>query len=139
VRRSETPEIPDHVITFVEGELRDYPTNKRRRERLADELAERARDFRLEAPVRAPGSDPVFSAVSRLDKEPELAYLTRRLAIIDDALEALPERAARLVRFRYFRRMDPREAAERLGVGMRAFYTLRREAIWAIARQFGLV
>jgi DNA-directed RNA polymerase specialized sigma24 family protein len=139
VRRSEAPEIPDHVTKFVEGELRSYQSNKRRRERLADELAERARDFRLEAPVRAPGSDPVFAAVGRLEKEPELAYLTKRLATIDEAMDTMPDRVSRLVRLRYFRRLDPREAADMIGVGMKGFYALRREAIWTIARQFGLV
>jgi DNA-directed RNA polymerase specialized sigma24 family protein len=139
VRRSEAPEIPDHIIKFVEGELRSYKANTKRRDRLADELAERARDFRLEAPVRAPGSDPVLAAVGRLESEPELAYLTRRLAIIDEAMDTMPDRVSRLVRLRYFRRLDPREAADMIGVGMDRFYTLRREAIRTVARHFGIM
>ena len=130
------------IIAGIEHDLKRYKRWKARYKEIDDQL----KDVSIGTANYGAGggykgkSDPVASQViSRARLEQEKAWLKRRVERVENALAAMTEAQAELVRLRYFEDKPRKEVEAIMGIEKSTFYRLREQALQTYAEVAGLV
>mgnify|MGYP001289010807 CR=1 FL=1 len=132
------------IIAGIEHDLKRYKRWKARYKEIDDQL----KDVSISTANYNYGvggghkgkSDPVASQViSRARLEQEKAWLKRRVERVENALAAMTEAQAELVRLRYFEDKPRKEVEAIMGIEKSTFYRLREQALQTYAEVAGLV
>lgn len=130
------------IIAGIEHDLKRYKRWKARYKEIDDQL----KDVSISTANYGVGgghkgkSDPVASQViSRARLEQEKAWLKRRVERVENALAAMTEAQAELVRLRYFEDKPRKEVEAIMGIEKSTFYRLREQALQTYAEVAGLV
>ena len=138
---SERTIIPDHVRTYVEGELRAYRGLKAKMEQLKrdqEDIYHRSNQPRGEPVKGSHKGDPTATAAMLLERNSkEMNEIKKRIERIEAGLNACDKRQKELIEIKYFSVVEPSdgEVMEYMYIGYRTgYYKLKFETLERAAK-----
>lgn len=133
--------IPIHIKKYIEGELMDYPLNKKA-------LAHAKQNLYLQHSANGyadltRGGVQVDSTVERkvmdLMADRNIIRLENSVKAVEDVLAALSPEYSRLIELKYFKPCSNQFVADELNISLRTFYYWRDHALGLFAIRSRLI
>lgn len=133
--------IPKHILKYLEGELVNYPTNKKALAQAKQNiyLQQSADSFTSTGPKTNYASSNVENKVLYLLSDRNILRLEHVVTAIEDVLQELPAEYRKLIELRYFKAYSVQKAAMELNICVRNVFNWRDKAMHFFALRLGLI
>lgn len=133
--------IPKHIHKYVEGELVNYPVNKKALIQAKQNvyLQQSASGYTSLGSKTKSMTSSVEHKVMYLMSDRTIVCLEHSVNAIEDVLSELPEEYKRLIELRYFKAFSVDRVAHELSICVRNFFNWRDKALQFFAIRFGLI